>query len=114
MQYISNVEDKSQVVLEAVKNAPVPWSEVITELCEVGVRLQHRNSVLIREQKSLVNVKTILRKYDCKNYSTTGRSADRLLVLLMRKGGDEGLKDAMEISSVVGGKTEQELEKLYL
>ena len=78
------------------------------------MRLQHRNSVLIREQKSLVNVKTILRKYDCKNYSTTGRSADRLLVLLMRKGGDEGLKDAMEISSVVGGKTEQEPEKLYL
>ena len=114
VQYITNVEDKSEVILEAVKNAPVPWSEVITDLCEVGTKLQHRNSVLIKEQESLVHVKTILRKYDCKSYITSGRQADRLLVLLMRKGGEEGFKDALDVCNVVGGKTEFEMEKLYI
>ena len=114
VQYITNVEDKSEVILEAVKNAPVPWSEVITDLCEVGTKLQHRNSVLIKEQESLVHVKTILRKYDCKSYITSGRQADRLLVLLMRKGGEEGFRDALDVCNVVGGKTEFEMEKLYV
>ena len=114
VQYITNVEDKSEVILEAVKNAPVPWSEVISGLCEAGAKLQHRNSVLIQEQESLVKVKTILRKYDCKSYMTSGRQADRLLVVLMRKGGEEGFRDALDICSVVGGKTELEMEKLYM
>ena len=114
VQYITNVEDKSEVILEAVKNAPVPWSEVITDLCEAGTKLQHRNSVLIQEQECLVHVKTILRKYDCKSYMTSGRQADRLLLLLMRRGGEEGFRDALEISNVVGGKNEFEMEKLYI
>ena len=114
VQYITNVEDKSEVILEAVKNAPVPWSEIMTDICEVGTKLQHRNSVLIKEQESLVHVKTILRKYDCKSYITSGRQADRLLVLLMRKGGEEGFRDALDVCNVVGGKTEFEMEKLYI
>ena len=106
VQYITNVEDKSEVILEAVKNAPVPWSDVITELSSDGAKLQHENSALIKEQTSLVGVKAILRKYDCKSYFTTGRQADRLLMLLMKKGGEEGFQDALEISTVIGGKTE--------
>ena len=114
VQYITNVEDKSVVILEAVKNAPVPWSDVITGLCDTGSQLQHTNSVLIKEQQSLVRVKTILRKYDCKSYMTTGRQAERLLITLMRKGGEEGFNDALEISSVIGGKNELELEKMFV
>ena len=51
VQYITNVEDKSEVILEAVKNAPVPWSGITTDLCEVGTKLQHRNSVLIKNRR---------------------------------------------------------------
>ena len=114
VQYITNVEDKSKVILEAVKNAPVPWSPVILELSEAGGKLQHELSALIKEQTRLVGVKAILRKYDCKSYTTTGRQAERLLMLLMKKGGEEGFRDALEISKVIGGKTELEMEKIYL
>ena len=114
VQYITNIEDKSEVILEAVKNAPVPWSEVIQELSSAGAKLQHENSALIKEQTSLVGVKAILRKYDCKSYATTGRQAERLLMLLMKKGGEEGYQDALEISKVIGGKTELEMEKMYI
>eukprot|EP00090_Calanus_glacialis_P046972 TRINITY_DN9495_c0_g1_i1.p1 TRINITY_DN9495_c0_g1~~TRINITY_DN9495_c0_g1_i1.p1 ORF type:complete len:2089 (+),score=822.89 TRINITY_DN9495_c0_g1_i1:455-6268(+) len=114
LQYITSVEDKSDVILEAVKNAPVPWSETITSICEIGSTLQHRNSVLIKEQASLVSVKTILRKYDCKSYTSNGREAERLLQFLMKKGGDEGYQDALEVCKVIGGKSEQEMQELYL
>ena len=114
LQYITSVEDKSEVILEAVKNAPVPWSDTINAICDVGNSLQHRNSVLIKEQASLVSVKTILRKYDCKSYTTNGREAERLLQYLMKKGGDEGYQDALEVCKVIGGKTEQEMQEMYL
>ena len=114
VQYITNVEDKTKVILEAVKNAPVPWSSDILELSEEGGKLQHELSALIKEQTRLVGVKAILRKYDCKSYATTGRQAERLLMLLMKKGGEEGYRDALEISKVIGGKTELEMEKMYL
>ena len=64
---------RSSVILEAVKVAPVPWSSTVEMLCATGQKLQHRNAVLIREQASLVGVKTILRKYDIKSYAATGR-----------------------------------------
>ena len=33
LHYITSVEDKSEVILEAVKNAPVPWSKTILSIC---------------------------------------------------------------------------------
>jgi len=114
LNYITSVEDKSEVILEAVKNAPVPWSETIDTVCDIGSNLQHRNSGLIKEQASLVSVKTILRKYDCKSYTTSGREAERLLQFLMKKGGEEGYCDALEVCKVIGGKTEQEMQEMYL
>ena len=114
LHYITSVEDKSEVILEAVKNAPVPWSKTILSICDTGCSLQHHNSVLIKEQASLVNVKTILRKYDCKSYATSGREAERLLQFLLKKGGEEGYRDALEVNKVIGVKSEHEMLELYL
>ena len=114
LSYISSVEAKSGVILEAVKVAPVPWSSCVLAMCREGEQLQHSNAVLVKEQASLVSVKTILRKYDCKSYSTVGREAERLLQLLMARGGEEGLRDARAISHVIGGKGELELQEMYL
>ena len=94
--------------------APVPWSSTIEVLCEVGQKLQHRNAILIREQASLVGVKTILRKYDIKSYAATGREAERMLQQLMKRGGEDGLADALAVCHVIGGKEEQEVEQMYL
>ena len=61
-----------------------------------------------------MGVKAIMRKYDCKSYTTTGRQAERLLMLLMKKCGEEGYRDALEMSKVIGGKSEMEMEKMFL
>ena len=105
---------RSSVILEAVKVAPVPWSSTVEKLCETGQKLQHRNAVLIQEQASLVGVKTILRKYDIKTYATTGRESERMLQHLMKRGGEEGLADALAVRHVIGGKEELEVEQMYL
>ena len=86
LSYITSVENKSAVILETVKQAPVPWSTTITTICQAGVTLQHSNAVLIKEQASLVSLKTILRKYECKTYSTSGREAGRLIQFIIRWG----------------------------
>lgn len=83
-------------------------------LCEAGQKLQHRNATLIKEQASLVGVKTILRKYDIKSYAATGREAERMLQHLMKRGGEDGLEDALSVCHVIGGKEEQEVEQMYL
>ena len=114
VQYITNIEHKSAVILEALKNAPVPWSEMIQELSSAGGKLQHEKSALIKEQTSLVEVKAVLRKYDCKSYVTSGRQAERLLLLLMKKGGEEGYDDALKVTKIIGGKTELEIEKMFI
>ena len=105
---------RSAVILEAVKVAPVPWSSTVEALCETGQKLQHRNAILIKEQASLVGVKTILRKYDIKSYAATGREAERMLQHLMKRGGKDGLADALAVCHVIGGKEEQEVEQMYL
>ena len=97
-----------------MKVAPVPWSSTVEKLCETGQKLQHRNAVLIQEQASLVGVKTILRKYDIKTYATTGRESERMLQHLMKRGGEEGLADALAVRHVIGGKEELEVEQMYL
>merc|ERR1719474_1376345 len=79
LPYITSVDEKSQVILETVKQAPVPWSQTVTDICEIGASLAHPSAVQIVEQRSLVTVKAILRKYECKNYLATGREAERLL-----------------------------------
>ena len=83
-------------------------------LCATGQKLQHRNAILIKEQASLVGVKTILRKYDIKSYAATGREAERMLQHLMKRGGEDGLSDALAVCHVIGGKEEHEVEEIYL
>ena len=39
----------------------------------------------IVEQRSLVSVKAIFRKYECKNFLSSGREAERQLQLIMLK-----------------------------
>jgi hypothetical protein len=35
LPFISSTEDKAIVVLEAVKQAPVPWSQTVADICQV-------------------------------------------------------------------------------
>ena len=54
--------------------------------------MQHPTAVEIREQRSLVSVKTILRKYECKSLINSGREGDRMLQYILLKGRDQGYK----------------------
>jgi len=114
LPYITSVEDRSTVILECVKQAPVPWSSTISDICELGVNLQHPNSVKIVEQRSLVSVKAIFRKYECKNFLSSGREAERQLQLIMLKGGEEGYKDVLTVAEVMGTMDPLSVKKMYI
>ena len=86
IQYLSEYPDiQLKSILLALKYAPVPWSETIKELCAMGNGLP--NSSLIKEQEKLVELKHILRKYDCKSFSVSGREAEAVLKKCVQKGG---------------------------
>ena len=44
----------------------------------------------------------------------TGREAERMLQHLMKRGGEDGLEDALSVCHVIGGKEEQDVEQMYL
>jgi len=114
LPFITSVEELSNVILEAVKQAPVPWSKTIFDICEIGCALKHPNSMQIKEQSSLVSVKGIFRKYDCRNYMMTGRDAERLFLYILTKGGEEGFKDILEVCKVMGTMSQSEVKKMYI
>ena len=76
----------------------MPWSQTVTDICEIGASLAHPSAVQIVEQRSLVTVKAILRKYEYKNYLATGREAERLLQFILLKGNEQGYKDVLEVN----------------
>ena len=61
-QHIHSVDRRAAVLLLAVCSAPVPWSEAIVAACQAGEKLKHRDSEQFVEQRSLVSLKTALRR----------------------------------------------------
>lgn len=58
----SQVQARS--ILAALCQAPVPWSPTITELAEKGKKLEHSLAEKIKEEHSIVPLKTVLRHYN--------------------------------------------------
>ena len=54
LPYLTSVDLKAGVVLEACQAGPVPWSGTMEGLARLGEGLQHEKAVLVKEQASLV------------------------------------------------------------
>ena len=102
------------MILEAVKQAPVPWSSTMSRICDLGAGLQHAAALEIKEQRALVSVKAIFRKYECKAVLTSGHEAERLLKLMLLKGGEAGLRDVEEVCKVMDHMNPMAVNKLYI
>ena len=67
---IDCVSTKLNLILEALRQAPVPWSQDIQDLAQLGLSLNHPGVSLITEQEKLVIVKQMVVKYQAgKSYN---------------------------------------------
>ena len=99
-----------QIILDALKYAPVPWSDTIKKLCEVGYHLPQ--NAMIREQEKLVDLKQILRKYNCRSFSVAGREADAVLKKVIKHGGS--YEEVVTVGKLLHGLDEMSAKKFYV
>ena len=66
--YIKSIEVQAKSILAALFQAPVPWSETITNLAEKGEKLEHSLAFQIKEEHHIVPLKTVLRHYNIHVY----------------------------------------------
>lgn len=59
---------QAKSILAALFQAPVPWSETITNLAEKGEKLEHSLAFQIKEEHHIVPLKTVLRHYNIHVY----------------------------------------------
>ena len=115
LPFITSLEDKAECILEIVKSAPVPWSATITQICSVGIALDHPTARLIREQETMVGLKQILKRYECRNLGLKGRELTRLLQFIISKGGrSQGYSDALEVARTSPGLQERDAHHFYV
>lgn len=112
--HIESIERKARVILEIAKCAPVPWSENIQKICDSGKSLAHPLSNEILEQSKMIGLKLILRKYDCRTLGLTGFRLIRLFQLMIKSKGEEGFKDALEITKFSVDATEADSYRIYI
>ena len=80
-----------EVILAALQSAPVPWSPVIDNLSQSGLKLTQKlpsaNQKIV-EQTKLAKLKTILKKFNCKSLHVSGREARRVIQRIVKLGGN--------------------------
>lgn len=54
---------RAEVVLECVRVAPVPWSEGTQAAYELGVSLNTSLTSALQDQRNMVGLKLVLRRY---------------------------------------------------
>ena len=97
--FVKSPHDRADCILAAVKAAPVPWSQTIKDLSLMGSQMTGvgNKAALIKEQETLVGHKQILKKYNCKTLGLSGRRLERLFQFMIKKSGEEGYEDALEV-----------------
>jgi hypothetical protein len=68
------------------RSLPLPWK---------------KNQDLVEKRIFYVILFQILRKYDCKSYSVSGRESDRLLQCIIKRGAD--LEEVLKVVQLVEG-----------
>ncbi|TRY72764.1 hypothetical protein TCAL_00185 [Tigriopus californicus] len=112
--HIESIERRARVILEIAKCAPVPWSANIQRICDSGTSLAHPLSNEILEQSKMIGLKLILRKYDCRTLGLTGFRLIRLFQLMIKSKGEEGFKDALEITNFSVDAVEADSYRIYI
>ena len=111
INYLSDCpKTRSKLILSALKYAPVPWSSTVKTLCEEAYSLP--NSGLVKEQEKLVDLKYVLRKYNCKSYNVVGREAEAILKKVIKNGGSH--EEILVIANLLHGLNEITANKLYV
>ena len=111
MKYTSDSPTaQSKLILTALKYAPVPWTNVIKNLCEKGYHLP--NSNLVKEQEKLVELKHILRKYHCRNLSVAGREAEAILKKVIKSEGS--YEEITVIANLLHGIDQSTAKRFYV
>ncbi|KAK3922038.1 Kinetochore-associated protein 1 [Frankliniella fusca] len=66
--HITNYKIRLECINAALEAAPVPWSPVMSNLAEEGLKLKHPLTSLIREKQKQIVTNLILKKYDLKTH----------------------------------------------
>ena len=83
LDFMSAQPDRQlEVMMCALQSAPVPWSPVISFICDKGLVLASQRQLVdveqrFNEQSKLAKLKTILRKFSCMSFNVSGREAER-------------------------------------
>ncbi|XP_063874801.1 kinetochore-associated protein 1-like [Scylla paramamosain] len=60
---MSDTQLRAEVLLECVRVAPVPWSKGTQAACELGVSLNTSRTSQLEDQRNMVGLKLVLRRY---------------------------------------------------
>ncbi|KAG7167662.1 Kinetochore-associated protein 1-like [Homarus americanus] len=60
---MSDAQIRAQCIVECVRVAPVPWSEGTHAMCKLGLSLNTSLSTQLEDQRRLVDLKLVLRRY---------------------------------------------------
>ena len=113
---ISCVSTKLELILAALKQAPAPWSQTIQDLVQLGLKLNHPDVTLIKEQEKMVTVKQIVVKYQAgKSYNRRGMECESLLRRIFKVRQDDiALQDALKVAEVLPDVSKKDAYRLYV
>ncbi|XP_065204006.1 kinetochore-associated protein 1 [Planococcus citri] len=111
---ISSIEEKLKCVLCVLKYSPVPWSSIVSNICDEALKYKSPLTKLINEQKKLVNCKLILKKYDLKDNVLTKSHVNRIILFIFSQARDSMLDDALQIANTFDFEMCTEVYKLFV
>ncbi|XP_026273015.1 kinetochore-associated protein 1 [Frankliniella occidentalis] len=95
--HITNYKTRLQCINASLEAAPVPWSPLISNLAEEGLKLKHPLSSLIREKQKQIVTNLILKKYDLKTHINK-INKKVLLKYIVKQNHPDMLSDIAELS----------------
>ncbi|KAK4002762.1 hypothetical protein OUZ56_004564 [Daphnia magna] len=113
--YIRSIEVQARSILAALCQAPVPWSPTITELAEKGKKLEHSLAEKIKEEHSIVPLKTVLRHYNIHVFDLNDMHLmDCIIRNILKQQTTECLEDALTVAYASNAISENDVRTTYL
>ncbi|EFX79172.1 hypothetical protein DAPPUDRAFT_304960 [Daphnia pulex] len=113
--YIKSIEVQAKSILAALCQAPVPWSSTVTELAEKGKKLEHPLAEKIKEEHSIVPLKTVLRHYNIHVFDLTDTLLMNCIVRnILKQQTKDCLEHALTVAMTSSAITENNVRTTYL
>lgn len=100
IKVMSNAQVQADCIYQCVYMASVPWSAGTNALCDLGLSLNTSQGPSLEEQRRLVGLKIVLRRYNLHLISIHNKANGELMLhSIVRRDGDTVMEDALQVVS---------------